>query len=354
MLSIFVAVASYNSRDNPYLTQVLTNYGGMGATQRYNVTVEVHTVETWSVEQLAALHAAVAPSAHFRYDFVVYEPSIRLQLTCQHRRRMQAVVHDHDLFVYQEDDLDIRLHHVDTFEQLTRHIETTGLLPGEKILEADRERNTFFPIVGFFRFEYLNSIDSDGTAAAEIAIDGTAAAPTLRRYLIELPMQIPLAPRCVAGLPFIADEVNPHQGFFMLTRSQILRLDETCGFFSQGEIVLKEDRAQRYGDAYPMVSATSQPPTRVARSPPTCPLPPTRSHARLAGCTWPRSACSGTTAVSTLQWGCNQGSGATPKRWYRTRCTTFRQSPSTTFARRTLLASRRRALRPWTTFSTRL
>jgi len=276
--------------------------------------VEVHTVETWSAEQLAALHAAVVPSAHFRYDFVVYEPSIRLQLTCQHRRRMQAVVHDHDLFVYQEDDLDIRLHHMDTFEQLTRHIETTGLLPGERVLEADRERNTFFPIVGFLRFEYLNSTDSDGTAAAGIAADGTAAtatatatataaAPTLRRYLIELPMQIPLAPRCVAGLPFIADEVNPHQGFFMLTRSQILRLDERCGFFSQGEIVLNEDRAQRYGDAHPRLHN----PPRAQR--------PLTSFPRVhtAGCTWRRSACSGTTAGSTLPLACNRGSGATPR-----------------------------------------
>ena len=30
-----------------------------------------------------------------------------------------------------------------------------------------------------------------------------------------------------------------------LTRKQMLQLDDRCGFFSQGEIVLKEDRGQR-------------------------------------------------------------------------------------------------------------
>ena len=151
MLSLFVAIASFHSRNNQYLNQVLQNYQTMSTS--YNVTIEVHTVQSWTIDEQTALFPMSINNSNYRINFVVFDESIALQLTCQHRRRMQQVVDLYDLFIYQEDDLDIQHHHVDKFHQLTDHIERVGLLKGEIVMDMDRD--WFFPLVGFIRFEKL-------------------------------------------------------------------------------------------------------------------------------------------------------------------------------------------------------
>ena len=119
----------------------------------YNVTIEVHTVQSWTIDEQTALFPMSINNSNYRINFVVFDESIALQLTCQHRRRMQQVVDLYDLFIYQEDDLDIQHHHVDKFHQLSDHIERVGLLEGEIVMDMDRD--WFFPLVGFLRFEKL-------------------------------------------------------------------------------------------------------------------------------------------------------------------------------------------------------
>ena len=274
MLSVFVAIAAFTSKNNTYLHQVITNYHHM--TLLYNVTVEVHTVQPWTIEEQIEWFPIRKNNDHFRLEFVVFDESIELQLTCQHRRRMEQVVDLYDLFIYQEDDIDIRYHHVEMFVELTHHIERVGL---QQEKEADTNEEWSFPLVGFFRYEKLDNhtkrnnnenvlVSGDVQNGGEIIPDEEdqwkkPELDTLNndltwsikdplsekdltgRYAIEDPMQVPLLSRCVAGIPFVADEVNPHQAFFMLTKRQILALDAKCNFFSQGEIVLKENRGQR-------------------------------------------------------------------------------------------------------------
>ena len=120
----------------------------------YNVTVEVHTVQPWTDEEQIGLFPMSMNNHHYRVAFVIFDESIALQLTCQHRRRMQQVIDLYDLFIYQEDDLDIRYQHVWKFHQLSDHIERVGLLEGETVMEEDRD--WFFPLVGFIRFEKLS------------------------------------------------------------------------------------------------------------------------------------------------------------------------------------------------------
>ena len=151
MLSLFVVIASFHSRNNQHLKHVLQNYQAISTS--YNVTIEVHTVQPWTIEEQTNLFPMSIHSNHYRIDFVVFDESIALQLTCQHRRRMQQVVDIYDLFIYQEDDLDIQHRHVRKFHQLSDHIERVGLLESETVMEEDRD--WFFPLVGFIRFEKL-------------------------------------------------------------------------------------------------------------------------------------------------------------------------------------------------------
>jgi hypothetical protein len=233
----------------------------------HRVKVVIHTVDKWSNERY---HDEISPLKKCYHQFgdttipamdielEIFDPSVKLELTSKHRQTVQRNIRGYDIFIYQEDDIDITLAHLEHYIRGTVQLES--LAPFHDL----NKDNEGLQVIGFLRYEVIGdkSHKAAGLAVNDPdnptvihshsnapKIDGrifsseAPSPPTNKRYLIDMPQQI-FAPRCVNGVPYVADELNPHQAFWILSREQILLLNETCAFLTQDQIALKESRGQ--------------------------------------------------------------------------------------------------------------
>ena len=56
-----------------------------------------------------------------------------------------------------------------------------------------------------------------------------------------MPQQI-FMPRCINNVPYLADEINPHQALWMFTKEQIKHMQHSCDFFNQNDTNFTENR----------------------------------------------------------------------------------------------------------------
>lgn len=223
--SILGIVAAYASKDNEYLQKVVQNYleiceGG------YTVKLLIHTTDFWSamdIELLQRNYTCIRTGSNKWIQFDYFDKSVKLHLTKKHRSSMEKEFLNHDLFIYQEDDIGITLDHIRLFLRHTHRIQSN--FPDD--VDA--------PIVGFLRYEEIH--------VATTWIDGDVRIhnPNGGKFLIEMPLQL-FGIRCIDDVPYVVDTVNPHQASFLLTQRQVWALHRKCNFFKQPEIILNEDR----------------------------------------------------------------------------------------------------------------
>jgi hypothetical protein len=251
IISVLIIVAAYRSKDNPFLRAGVERWRDMACFGRFNVSIIVQTVDAWTPEEiddLRTLSVCLSSDAPLDIRFETFPEGVKMDLTRMHRSTVRRFLDEYDLFVYQEDDMAITADHIDMFLEYTAVIERVPgddnhnddaavVLETNNLKEADDRGGSPFDAVGFVRFEELvgttTLLTPDGSTSVVHSNGG--------RFIIEMPQQI-FMPRCINGVPFLADEVNPHQALWMMTREQLKRLDGACSFFDQGPQDLAESR----------------------------------------------------------------------------------------------------------------
>jgi hypothetical protein len=195
--------------------------------------IVIHTVEVWDNERLHRLRdqnqcvndltGEVQLSIHFEY----FDASVKLDLAGKHRRTMARFVTDFDLFIYQEDDMMVTAESVQLFLYYTSQIESHAQQANLTAVQI--------PIVGFTRYEILDQTTIKDTIEPH---------PANRRFVSEAPVPT-YTLSCLNNVPYFVDNISPHQAMFMLTKTQVLRLQNSCQFLNQDYTKLPHSRSKR-------------------------------------------------------------------------------------------------------------
>lgn len=193
LLKVFAAIAAYSSIQNAYLDGLLAEYTRM-CEFGHHVRVVVQTADDWSPDDILQLNQKIVcerSPIDFSVSIDVYD-KIGDLLTTKHRGAIAKVKNEFDVYIYSEDDMVITLEHVNAFYK-----DSVELSNGNVAVDLG-----YIPVVGFYRFEYLNQ----------------------KRYFIDDP-KIVLNYICVADKPYLVDAMNPHQALWMLTNDQLNMVD---------------------------------------------------------------------------------------------------------------------------------
>lgn len=101
-----------------------------------------------------------------------------------------------------------------------------------------KKSSNFDEMLGYLRYEEIN----EATTYFNGDLDMAVQKPNGGRFIIEMPLPL-FGLHCIGNIPYILDNVNPHQAFWMMTRDQLLHLEQKCDFLHQQHHLLREERA---------------------------------------------------------------------------------------------------------------
>lgn len=132
-LRIMVSILSYDKEHTTFLSQQLENFRDL-CDAGSHVTVIIHTTEVYLVEEIHELnHLSKCRSSvgTMNISFRLEPKEIGFRLAWSHRDLFYEHLDDYDLFIYTEDEMDIRSHHISYFldetEQLRSLVGTPNL-----------------------------------------------------------------------------------------------------------------------------------------------------------------------------------------------------------------------------------
>ena len=227
-IKILVIIVAFNSLNNIYLQSQISNYiKTINLELSYEIKVLIMTSESWSNE---FYHNFTLINQHSRLtiDVMKYPIQVGIKLSIYHRKIIENMISDYDLFIYQEDDMEVLHHHISLYLKYHNN--------------SDFTLNSNNQLLGFIRYETIEH----STEFHNNNMNIHRIHDSNDNYLFEYPpakfMQI-----CYHNEPFILDNVNPHQGMYILTKSEILKLQNKCNFFEHDmKGLLKERYIREY------------------------------------------------------------------------------------------------------------
>lgn len=98
-----MAIAAYESLNNPFLLKSLGNYRD-ACEHGHDVLVHIHTADFWGIEakeSLSSNFSCLRTNSPLNIVLEVFEKDVGLHLTEKHRNTIALRKNDHDLFIYQ-------------------------------------------------------------------------------------------------------------------------------------------------------------------------------------------------------------------------------------------------------------
>ena len=148
--------------------------------------------------------------------YMMYPGNISVNLGIPHRKYMQAEIDKHDFYIYHEDDIIVKHSHVVGYLYETKKLH--NLQPEDSLL--------FSKIIGLQRYRRLfrtgDHHNPGWIAYGEqdiIEQEMLEETPHFRHF-------------CIGNASYLSVEGNTHQAVWMATKSQVLYLQEKCGFFN--------------------------------------------------------------------------------------------------------------------------
>ena len=245
-MKVLTTLLAYNSINNEYLFRVLENYKLL-CELGFVVTAIIHTADVWTDSELQTLQRNYICQNSFIINIEVYHKDIKLSLANQHRYNMIKEQDNYDLFIYQEDDMNLTPYHILSYLNHSTFFENSASLKDS--YANTNSSNIILPQLGFLRYELFDepSADNSTLTITETNVDGTVSMSSQGKqlqYLCDMPTQrFSLA--CIDDIPFLVDEYNPHQALWILTQKQLKELNKACNFLSQQNLILEEYRGTR-------------------------------------------------------------------------------------------------------------
>ena len=144
----------------------------------------------------------------------MHPKSVGTSLAAAHRKELREYLPHYDLFIYHEDDIIFGFKHLVAYLEESRILKE--LIPASEWLDYS---------IGFLRFRRIMRKDM------EIHNQGWGSADVIEQEMLE---ELPnLKPVCLQNAPYIMVEGNTHQAMWILSRDQIIGLDNKCGFLNQ-------------------------------------------------------------------------------------------------------------------------
>jgi hypothetical protein len=136
-----------------------------------------------------------------------------------HRNYTAKVIDDYDIFIYQEDDMILTYHNIVSWIHATWRLDS--LLP-----EGEMKNYLF----GFIRFRRQYRISSSHSLKQFTGKDITNSDLIETEIIAEEPA---VAYTCISGEKYLILTGNTHQAFWILSKDQILSLQNKCQFLNQ-------------------------------------------------------------------------------------------------------------------------
>jgi hypothetical protein len=142
----------------------------------------------------------------------VHDPSINIGLGAEHRKHLGKVLYDYDVFVYHEDDIIFKLSHLSGYLAETKALHIA--LPEDGLRDH---------CIGFQRYRRLprgNDINLQFGEKDIFEQELLEEMPSFRQV-------------CLNKQPYLHVTGNIHQAVWVLTRQQVIMLQEKCLFLNQ-------------------------------------------------------------------------------------------------------------------------
>lgn len=180
----------------------------------WNVTFVLFTAANWTPKLKKLLHLKTycyRVNDYIEIRYSVHDRSVGTNLATFHRAYVEKELNNFDFFVYHEDDIIFKNHHLSSYLSVTKQLYI--------------DSPTYFEtsIMGFQRFRRLiKTEEGRGTDWRDTDVVETD-------LIEESPEFVPM---CVGNKPYVKVNGNSHQGMWTLTRGQILMLNDKCNFTS--------------------------------------------------------------------------------------------------------------------------
>ena len=245
-MKVLTTLLAFNSINNQYLFRVLENYKLL-CELGFAVTAIIHTADVWTDSELHTLQQNYICQNSFIINIEVYDKDTKLSLANQHRYNMIKEQDNYDLFIYQEDDMNLTHYHILSYLNHSTFFENSA--SRKDSYNSANSSDIILPQLGFLRYELFDESNTDNSSltSTESNVDGTVSMSNQRKqlkYLCDMPTQR-FSLTCMDDVPFLVDEYNPHQALWILTQKQLKQLDKSCNFLSQQDLVLDEYRGTR-------------------------------------------------------------------------------------------------------------
>lgn len=203
---VLVAISSYGVDQILYLEDMIDSFHDLceiGA----KVTLYLYTTEPYSIEQLSMFNARTTcyhPTGSLDITVKIKPPALKLHFVDAHRRDFYDRINDFDLFIYTEDDHQIRPTHVAGYLHETAKLKN---LVGEEA----------FPnySIGFLRYERDHDVENKRFTFDQHQFKD-AGLHAFENKLLQK--------------HYIGNRRMPHQGMFMATAEQLLLWKSRCQF----------------------------------------------------------------------------------------------------------------------------
>ena len=214
-------ICAYNYGHIDPLTLIFNEYLYM-CEGGWDATVVLFTTEVWS-EKTKRLYAnkmfcyRTNSTVEIRHE--VFPKTINVALAAEHRHYMAKVIDQYDLYVYHEDDIIMRYNQVVAFAQETRRMKEIGLSFKDNI-------------IGFQRYRRLNK-------GGDHQKGGWGEQDIVEQEMLE---ETPILNQVCLGdkikdetkkVPYMYVTGNTHTGAYMMTKEQIMILQDKCLFLNQ-------------------------------------------------------------------------------------------------------------------------
>ncbi len=207
-------ILSFNHYHIDPLMIIMNEYVSM-CEAGWSPTIMIFTTVDWSL----ALHRyfreklyCYRNNDYIKLSVQVHDPSINIALGAEHRKYLGKVLNDHDVFVYHEDDIVFKLSHL------------VGYLSETKRLHMARPEDGLRDhCIGFQRYRRL-------PRGNDIKLQFGEKDIFEQELLEEMPS---FRQVCLNDQAFLHVTGNIHQAVWVLTRQQVIMLQEKCLFLNQ-------------------------------------------------------------------------------------------------------------------------
>lgn len=181
----------------------------------WSPTLILHTTVLWSDKLRRYLEAKAfcyRINSTFPILYDIHDPSINIGLGAVHRKFVARELYNHDLFIYQEDDIIVRHSHVAAY-----------LYEMDQLYQLETYDALKHNIIGFQRYRRL--LRGDGHHHLNWGEQDIFE----QELLEETPS---FSHICIKDRPYLRVDGNTHQAMWILTQYQVLMLQEKCSFLN--------------------------------------------------------------------------------------------------------------------------